>query len=104
MVCRYTGRSRAATAQGFLRVAKETESRASEVKAPLLICHGDHDIVCDPDGSKMVHQNSNSNDKTLHLYPDMWHQVVGEPAEGVEQVFDDMFSYLEVHLQTQVQT
>lgn len=100
---RYTGRPRAGTAQELLRVVKEIESRASEVTAPLLICHGDHDIVCDPDGSKMLHQNASSKDKALHLYPDMWHQLVGEPAEGVEQVFGDMFSWLESHLLTPAQ-
>lgn len=83
---------------------KEIESRASEVTAPLLILHGDHDVVCDPDGSKMLHKNAGSKDKTLHLYPGMWHQLVGEPAEGVEQVFGDMFAWLEDHLSPQVRS
>ncbi|KAG0612682.1 hypothetical protein M758_6G045600 [Ceratodon purpureus] len=98
---RYPGKPRAATAQEFLRVVKEIEGRASQVTAPLLILHGDHDVVCDPDGSKMLHQNAGSKDKTLHIYPGMWHQLVGEPAEGVEQVFGDMFAWLEAHLPTQ---
>ena len=101
--CRYSGRPRAATAQEFLRVVKEIENRASDVKAPLLILHGDHDVVCDPQGSKMLHENAGSKDKTLHLYPGMWHQLVGEPAEGVEQVFGDMFSWLEAHLPAEAQ-
>uniref|UniRef100_A0A7I4BVS2 Serine aminopeptidase S33 domain-containing protein n=1 Tax=Physcomitrium patens TaxID=3218 RepID=A0A7I4BVS2_PHYPA len=97
-------RPRAATAREFLRVVKEIEDRASEVTAPLLILHGDQDIVCDPDGSKTLHQNAASKDKTLHLYPGMWHQLVGEPTEGVEQVFGDMFSWLETHLSPQACT
>ncbi len=103
LACRYSGRPRAATAQEFLRVVKEIESRASEVKAPLLILHGDRDVVCDPESSKMLHENAGSKDKTLHLYPGMWHQLVGEPAEGVEQVFGDMFTWLEAHLPPQAQ-
>jgi len=98
---RYTGRPRAGTALEMLRVVKLIEDRAAEVAVPLLICHGDQDVVCDPDSSKMLHQKASSGDKTLHIYPGMWHQLVGEPAEGVEQVFGDMFSWLESHLPTQ---
>lgn len=101
---RYSGRPRAATAQEFLRVVKEIEGRASEVTAPLLMLHGGLDVVCDPDGVKMLHQNVSCADKTLHVYPDMWHQLVGEPSEGLEQVFGDMFSWLEAHLPPQVST
>lgn len=83
---------------------KEIEGRASEVTAPLLMLHGGLDVVCDPDGVKMLHQNVSCADKTLHVYPDMWHQLVGEPSEGLEQVFGDMFSWLEAHLPPQVST
>lgn len=99
--CRYTGRPRAGTALELLRVVKEIETRASEVTAPLLICHGEEDIVCDPDGSRMLYKNAGSTDKTLHVYPGMWHQLVGEPDEGVALVFGHITSWLESHLPNQ---
>lgn len=98
---RYTGKPRAATALEFLRVVKEIESRATEVTVPLLILHGEMDVVCDPEGSRMLYKNAGSTDKTLHVYPEMWHQLVGEPAEGVEKVFGDMFKWLDARLPPQ---
>lgn len=98
---RYTGKPRAATALEFLRVVKEIESRATEVTVPLLILHGEMDVVCDPEGSRMLYKNAGSTDKTLHVYPEMWHQLVGEPAEGVEKVFGDMFKWLDARLPLQ---
>lgn len=59
------------------------------------------DVVCDPEGSRMLYKNAGSTDKTLHVYPEMWHQLVGEPAEGVEKVFGDMFKWLDARLPPQ---
>ncbi|WOL12955.1 caffeoylshikimate esterase-like [Canna indica] len=85
---------RAATAQELLRVCRELQGRFEEVTLPMLIVHGEGDVVCDPACVEELHRRASSKDKTLRLYPDMWHQIVGEPEENVEQVFDEIIDWL----------
>lgn len=92
---RYHGKPRAATALECLRVVREIQERSSEVTAPLLVLHGEMDLVTDAKGSIMLHSQASSCDKTLYIYPGMWHQLVGEPQPGCDKVFGDVHSWLD---------
>ena len=56
--------------------------------------HGGEDTVCDPACAEELHRRAGSKDKTLHMYPGMWHQIIGEPEENVEKVFGDVVDWL----------
>ncbi|XP_034928945.1 caffeoylshikimate esterase [Populus alba] len=88
-------RPRAATAVELIRVCKELQGRFEEVDVPLLVVHGGDDIVCDPACAKELFERAASTDKTLKIYPGMWHLLVGEPEENVNLVFGDMVEWLE---------
>ncbi|XP_058101766.1 caffeoylshikimate esterase-like [Magnolia sinica] len=90
-------RPRAATALELLRVCREVQERFEEVKLPMLIVHGGEDIVCDPACVEDLHRRAASKDKTLRVYPGMWHQLIGEPDENVELVFGEIIEWLLVH-------
>eukprot|EP00249_Psilotum_nudum_P012182 c23626_g1_i1 orf=184-1140(+) len=92
---RNAAKPRAATAQEFMRVVKELESRLHEITIPFLVVHGELDIVCDPEGVKNLYEKASSSDKTLKIYEGMWHQLVGEPKENTDLVFSDVYSWLE---------
>lgn len=63
---------------------------------PFLILHGEDDKIADPSASKLVYASAKSTDKTLKLYPDMWHGLAyGEPPEHTELVFSDMIGWLD---------
>lgn len=62
---------------------------------PFLVLHGTDDVVADPSGSRLLHERASSRDKTLKLYPGMWHVLMGERPEDVERVFADVISWLE---------
>lgn len=50
--------------------------------------------MCDPACVEEMHRRAGSRDKTLRVYPGMWHQIVGEPEENVEEVFADVVGWL----------
>ncbi|KAL6565338.1 hypothetical protein OROGR_002289 [Orobanche gracilis] len=87
-------RPRAATAQELLRVCREVQDKFSQVDVPFLIVHGGGDIVCDPSCAEELYHRAASKDKTLRIYPGMWHQLVGEPDESVELVFGEVVGWL----------
>lgn len=93
---RIVGRPRAATALELMRVCREVQERFEEVDLPLLIVHGGEDVVCDPACVEELHRRASSKDKTLRIYPGMWHQLVGEPEENVELVFNEILDWLRV--------
>lgn len=67
-----------------------------KVSLPLLILHGEADIVTDPSVSKALYEKARSSDKKLNLYKDAYHSLLeGEPDETIAQVFDDCISWLD---------
>lgn len=88
------GKPRAATAHELMRICREVQGRFEEVDIPLMIVHGSDDVVCDPACVEELYQRATSKDKTLKIYPGMWHQLVGEPQENVELVFGDILDWL----------
>ncbi|KAK6933357.1 Serine aminopeptidase, S33 [Dillenia turbinata] len=91
---RSTAKPRPATALELLRVARDLQSRFEQVDVPFLIVHGEEDIVCDPACAEELYKRASSTDKTMKIYPGMWHQLVGEPEENVDLVFGDVVEWL----------
>ncbi|XP_014512442.1 caffeoylshikimate esterase [Vigna radiata var. radiata] len=96
---RTVARPRAATAQELMRICRELQGRYEEVEVPLLVAHGGDDVVCDPACVEELYARAASKDKTLKIYPEMWHQMIGEPEENVELVFGDMLEWLRTRAQ-----
>ncbi|XP_068657412.1 caffeoylshikimate esterase-like [Aristolochia californica] len=85
----------AGTALEMMRICEEIEKRSHEVETPLLVLHGEEDLVCDVESATLVYDNARSKDKTLKILPGVWHQFIGEPEEGVDLAFGTVFSWLE---------
>lgn len=75
---------------------KSTLARAGEIRIPIILMHGDADRLTAPSGSVELHAKIGSNDKTLKLYPGLFHEIFNEPEQ--EAVLADMSSWLEAHL------
>ncbi|MCO5561287.1 hypothetical protein L7F22_014908 [Adiantum nelumboides] len=100
-VVAYKERPRLKTALELLRATDEISSRLQEVSLPLLILHGERDVVTDPSVSKALHEQAKSIDKTLHIYKDAWHSVLeGEPDDVILRAFNDIRSWLDSHSNT----
>nr|CAD1820851.1 unnamed protein product [Ananas comosus var. bracteatus] len=91
---RTVARPRAATALELLRVCREVQAKFEQVTLPLLIVHGGDDVVCDPACVEDLFRRASSKDKTLRIYPGMWHQLIGEPDDNVELVFGEILHWL----------
>ncbi|OMP02679.1 Alpha/beta hydrolase-1 [Corchorus olitorius] len=92
----YKGPPRLKTSYELLRVSLEIENTLNEVKFPFLVLHGEEDKVTDPQASKELYNAASSKDKTLKLYPGMWHGMLyGEPLENIEIVFSDIIGWLD---------
>ncbi|XP_010520168.1 PREDICTED: caffeoylshikimate esterase-like isoform X2 [Tarenaya hassleriana] len=92
----YKGRPRLKTGYELLRVSMDLEKRLNEVTIPFLVLHGGDDVVTDKGASQQLHEVAQSSDKTLKLYPGMWHGLLyGEPPENTQIVFSDIVSWLD---------
>ncbi|KAI3705576.1 hypothetical protein L1987_75815 [Smallanthus sonchifolius] len=92
----YKGRLRLQTANELLNVSLDLEKRLQEVTFPFFIGHGDADKVTDPTVSKLLYDTASSFDKTLKLYPEMWHSLTyGEFTENIDIVFRDIIHWIE---------
>ncbi|KAI5432405.1 hypothetical protein KIW84_036228 [Lathyrus oleraceus] len=94
----YRDKPRLWTAVEMLKTTQEIERRLEEVSLPLLILHGEADIVTDPSVSKTFYEKASSSDKKLKLYKDAYHSLLeGEPDEMIIQVFTDIVLWLDEH-------
>ncbi|XP_022743908.1 caffeoylshikimate esterase-like [Durio zibethinus] len=92
----YKGPPRLKTASELLRVSLDIEQTLNEVTLPFIVLHGEDDKVTDPQVSKQLFNAASSKDKTLKLYPGMWHGLLyGEPLENINIVFSDSIRWLE---------
>lgn len=67
-----------------------------QVTLPFFVLHGEADTVTDPDVSRALYGQASSRDKTMKLYPGMWHGLTsGEPDENIEMVFSDIITWLD---------
>jgi alpha-beta hydrolase superfamily lysophospholipase len=67
-----------------------------QVALPFLIVHGGADTVTDPSVSELLYRSAASQDKTLKLYPGMWHVLTsGESPDSIHTVFHDIVSWLD---------
>lgn len=58
--------------------------------------HGEADTVTDPEVSRALYEQASSIDKTIKMYPGMWHGLTsGEPDDNIEIVFSDILSWLD---------
>lgn len=81
------------TAREVLGAIARIEQHRAEVKVPLLALHGTGDRVTPPEGTEALHRDAASADKTLKLYPGLYHDLVHEPEK--ETVIADIVSWID---------
>lgn len=69
---------------------------ASEITLPLLLLHGGEDSMTAPEGSRFLYDKAGSVDKTLKIYPGLFHEIFNEPQR--EEVFADMLAWCDQRL------
>jgi alpha-beta hydrolase superfamily lysophospholipase len=88
----FHGRFPVRTGAEILRIGREIRRGAESINLPILILHGTADVVTDPVGSREVYKGASSADKTLQLYPGLYHDLFHEPEHS--QVTSDVLAWL----------
>ncbi|CAN1120177.1 Caffeoylshikimate esterase [Linum perenne] len=90
--------------QNFVKMAFRDPKKRDLVGLPLLILHGEADVVTDPSVSKALYEKSSSWDKKFTLYKDAYHSLLeGETDEMIFRVMDDIISWLDEHHHLHIQ-
>jgi alpha-beta hydrolase superfamily lysophospholipase len=63
---------------------------------PLLLLHGTKDMLTAPFGSVELHREAPASDKTLHIYPGLYHDLLHEPEK--DKVLADISSWMSERL------
>lgn len=104
-VVSYRDKPRLRTAVELLRTTQEIESKLEQVNLPLLILHGEADIVTDPSVSKTLYEKASHPDKKLILYKDGCHSLLeGETDEMIFKVLGDIITWLDEHSKQKTST
>ena len=72
------------------------QEQVADIRLPLLLMHGESDTLTSPAGSRFLFEHVSSEDKTLKIYPDLYHEIFNEPERL--QVFADLQGWLDQRL------
>lgn len=92
----HKGKLPAGVAKALIGVGETMPQRAAAITAPLLVVHGEKDSLIPVAGSRRLVECVGSQDVTLKVYPELYHEVFNEPERAV--VLDDVVSWIEVRL------
>ncbi|MGJ8686359.1 MAG: alpha/beta hydrolase [Spongiibacteraceae bacterium] len=72
----------------------ELPAQFPRITLPMLILHGEEDQLIPCDASRALHDGCGSQDKTLMVYPELYHEVLNELPEARAQVMADIGTWL----------
>jgi len=67
------------------------QAEAGAITLPVLLLHGGADAMASPEGSRFLYDHISSVDKTVEIYPGLYHEIFNEPES--ETIFADMLAW-----------
>lgn len=89
----FHGRFPARTGAEIIRSMELAYASFESIRLPLLVMQGTADRVCTPAGSRALCRRAASNDKVLHLYEGLYHEILNEPER--DSVLNDWIAWLD---------
>lgn len=83
----------------LLEASTEALEYAPLVRIPTLLLHGTADAITLPSGSQKFHDRIRAQDRTLKLYPGLFHDLWNEPERAT--VIADLVQWLDAHDRTE---
>ncbi len=77
----------------LFRVMAEVKGRRAEITLPILVMHGDQDGLAATTGSEHLYAAVGSTDRTLRIYPGLYHEIFNEPERL--QVIGELADWLD---------
>ena len=78
------------TVYNLYQAIKQIEARAKELKLPILIIHGDSDVVTCCQSSQKFFDNCGSDDKEIIIYPGVGHLLYSEQPDTYDHQIEWM--------------
>jgi alpha-beta hydrolase superfamily lysophospholipase len=72
------------------------QAGAAGITLPMLLLHGGADTMTSPEGSHFLYEHISSSDKTLIIYPGLYHEIFNEPESA--EVFTQVLNWCETRL------
>jgi alpha-beta hydrolase superfamily lysophospholipase len=92
----YKGKLRARCGYQQLLGIREVTAGLSRFRLPILLLHGGEDRIIAPKTSEMIFNAVSSPDKTLKIFPGLWHEVLNEPEK--REVLAVLLDWLRRHV------
>jgi alpha-beta hydrolase superfamily lysophospholipase len=67
------------------------------ITAPVLIFHGEQDMIALKEGSEILYQRIGSSDKTMKIFPNLYHETMNELPGKKEEVLNLVKDWLNKH-------
>ena len=96
----YNGKIGARLAEAMFDAMAQAAAAAPRLTVPLLVQHGDADMMASPAGGQYLYDHAGSADKKLVLYPGLYHEIFNEPEQAA--VLDDLVAWFDAHLPPKV--
>ncbi|NQX87353.1 MAG: alpha/beta hydrolase [Halioglobus sp.] len=91
----FHGKLTARLLREFFAAMAALEQRAGALTVPLLLLHGGEDRMVLPQGSEILYRRVSSDDKTLKIYPGLYHEILNEPEK--DDVLTEVLNWCENH-------
>jgi acylglycerol lipase len=92
----YKGKLRIRCGYQQLLGIREVSANLAHLRLPLLLLHGGEDRIIAPKTSEMIFNVAASLDKTLKIWPGLWHKLLEEPEK--QEVMAMILDWLRRHL------
>lgn len=82
----------------FIKTGEQTCNRADYITLPVLMQIAGGDRIVSPELSRTFYENISSQDKTLHFYNELHHEIYNEADSLREQVLEDLKTWINNHV------
>jgi len=92
----YTGKIGARLGSEFMDAMAAAQAGAAMITLPILLQHGEADKLTAVEGSRYLFEHVSAADRTLKIYPGLFHEIYNEPERG--EVLDDLIGWFDAHV------
>ena len=92
----YSGKMSARLGREMFKAMERARACAPHITLPVLLLHGGADRLTAPEGSRYLNDHLGSRDRTLTVYPALYHEIFNEPER--DAVLDDVVDWIDRHL------
>jgi acylglycerol lipase len=92
----FHGKTPARLAAEMLEAMRRVNAEMAQIRLPFITVQGADDRLVDPRGAQLLYDQAGSQDKTIHIYPGLYHEVFNEPQR--DQALADVETWLAAHI------